>query len=105
MARIQCKGCDYKPSTHDTLEGYCMMCAAKKIKQCEQLQAENKEKAKEIMRLETVRRRQAKENKLLKDKLKKAVKFIDETPRYHDSRDTVIDAIKYNLDQALKEVK
>ena len=31
MSRIQCKGCDYKPSTHDTIEGYCMLCAAKKI--------------------------------------------------------------------------
>ena len=40
MARIQCKGCDYKPSEHDSLEGYCMTCAAKKIKQAEQLQAE-----------------------------------------------------------------
>ena len=39
------------------------------------------------------------ENRLLKKEIKKAIKFIDETPR----RDTVIDAIKYNLDQALRE--
>lgn len=43
------------------------------------------------------------ENKRLVSKIKKAIKFIDETPRYHDARDTVIDAIKYNLEQALKE--
>jgi len=43
------------------------------------------------------------ENKRLKEEIKKAIKFIDETPRYHDARDTVIDAIKYNLTQALQE--
>lgn len=43
------------------------------------------------------------ENKWLKEEIEKAIKFIDETPRYHDARDTVIDAIKYNLTQALQE--
>ena len=36
MSRVQCKGCDYKPSKYDTLEGYCMTCAADKIKMSEQ---------------------------------------------------------------------
>ncbi len=40
--RIQCKGCDYKPSQHDTLEGYCMICAGDKIRQIDQLQGELK---------------------------------------------------------------
>ena len=43
------------------------------------------------------------ENKQLREQIKKAIKFIDETPRHHDARDTVIDAIKYNLEQTLKE--
>lgn len=32
MSPVQCKGCEYKPSTYDTLEGYCMTCAAGIIK-------------------------------------------------------------------------
>lgn len=47
--------------------------------------------------------KQKAENERLKEEIKKAVKFIDETPRYHDARDTVIDAIKYNLTKALQE--
>lgn len=33
MARIQCKGCEYQPSSYDTIEGYCMGCAAKRVRQ------------------------------------------------------------------------
>uniref|UniRef100_A0A6M3JD01 Uncharacterized protein n=2 Tax=viral metagenome TaxID=1070528 RepID=A0A6M3JD01_9ZZZZ len=41
MSRIQCKGCDYQPSSFDTIEGYCMGCAAQIIKAHEALLDEN----------------------------------------------------------------
>ncbi len=71
MSRIKCKGCGYGPSEHDTLEGYCMVCAGNRVKNFEQLEAENKTKAKEITRLETVRRRLVAENERLKKALEK----------------------------------
>ncbi len=40
MSRIQCKGCNYKPSKHDTLSGYCMTCADSRIVKYEQLESE-----------------------------------------------------------------
>ncbi len=42
MSKIQCKGCSYKPSEHDTLQGYCMLCAVEKIKKTKLLETENK---------------------------------------------------------------
>jgi len=38
MARVQCKNCENKPSEHDTLNGYCMICAGNKIKRAEELE-------------------------------------------------------------------
>lgn len=49
MSRIQCKGCNYKPSEHDTLQGYCMLCAEEKIKKSELLEVENKKLRHEIV--------------------------------------------------------
>jgi len=43
MAIIQCKGCNYKPSEHDTLAGYCMICAGNMVREYEQLQERIKE--------------------------------------------------------------
>lgn len=40
MARINCKGCDYKPSEHDTLGGYCLICAEKIVVSYDLLQAQ-----------------------------------------------------------------
>lgn len=42
MARVQCKGCDYKPSEYDTLSGYCMECADKRVRGFDKLESENK---------------------------------------------------------------
>lgn len=39
MSRIQCKGCDYKPSKHDTLSGYCLGCAGKMVRKYTTLKA------------------------------------------------------------------
>ena len=33
MSMIQCKGCGDRTSDHDTLKGYCMLCAIDLIKQ------------------------------------------------------------------------
>ena len=43
MARIQCKGCDHKPSIQDTIDGYCMICVSKKMRSYDQLQANLKQ--------------------------------------------------------------
>lgn len=34
MTRVQCKNkyCKEQPSEHDTLEGYCMICAAERVR-------------------------------------------------------------------------
>ena len=42
MSRIQCKRCDYQPDMHDSLNGYCLICASDMTEQIEQLQAEIK---------------------------------------------------------------
>lgn len=37
MSRIQCKGCKSKPSEHDTLSGYCLICADKRVQSHDKL--------------------------------------------------------------------
>jgi len=35
MAMIKCKGCENNTPEHDTLDGYCLICAGKRIRQLE----------------------------------------------------------------------
>ena len=39
MSRIKCKGCQYEPSEYDTLSGYCLTCADKRVKEHDKLKA------------------------------------------------------------------
>lgn len=45
---IICKGCGDKQSIYDTLSGYCMSCADKRVKAYDQLKEENKKLEEEI---------------------------------------------------------
>ena len=40
MARIQCKGCNRKFHIHNTIGGYCILCAEDRVKQADRLQSE-----------------------------------------------------------------
>jgi len=87
MARVQCKGCDYEPSEHDTLVGYCMICAARMVRGYEQ-------QTERIRELEARSQSQAKHIELLKQCDDSSIEVIGKMDAEIEQKDKRIEELE-----------